>query len=262
MKIGVLSAMSKEHQQLTTLLTEAHTKHDGNLEFTVGSLGANTLILMQCGIGKVNAAVGTTALIRRFSPDCIVSTGCAGGVDASLNVMDVVVSTFTTYHDVTIPGCEVGQIQGLPARFRSEQELVEVALRIQSPSPAKDECGGAQPSGEQKSASSVGSGGRVSCGLICTGDQFISDRAQLQHIKAQFPEALAVDMESAAIAQTCFLHAIPFVSFRILSDTPGADEHILQYLNFWDEMADRSFDITRRFLGALPAQFSVLHFEE
>lgn len=223
--------MTKEHEQLTALLTDSHTEHDGNYEFAIGSLGQNTLILMQCGIGKVNAAVATTVLIRHFHPDCVISTGCAGGIDASLNVMDVVVSTATTYHDVTIPGCEHGQIQGLPARFRSEQQLVEVASM-------------ARP------------------GLICTGDQFISDRTQLDRIKAQFPEALAVDMESAAIAQTCFLHAVPFVSFRILSDTPGADQHLQQYFNFWDEMADRSFEVTRRFLSSLPAQFAVLPFEE
>ena len=247
MKIGVLSAMSKEHKQLTTLLTDTHTESDGSFEFTVGSLGANTLILMQCGIGKVNAAIGATTLIRHYHPDCVVSTGCAGGIDASLNVMDVVVSTNTVYHDVIIPGCEVGQIQGLPARFRSEEELVEVARSL---------------SQQTHSTTLSTSPSTIRIGLICSGDQFISDRAQLQLIKDRFPEALAVDMESAAIAQTCFLHQVPFVSFRILSDTPGADQHLEQYLNFWDEMADRSFDITRRFLAALPTQFSVLKFED
>ena len=235
MKIGILSAMSKEHEQLTALLADAHTEKDGRYTFVCGQLGANTLILLQCGIGKVNAAVGTTTLIHRYAPDCIISTGCAGGIDARLQVMDVVVSTETAYHDVSIPGCEAGQVQGLPARFRAEQELVETAQK---------------------------SDGKVFAGLICSGDQFITERAQLDRIKAQFPEALAVDMESAAIAQTCFLLQTPFVSFRILSDTPGADEHLQQYLNFWDEMADRSFDTTRRFLAALPTQFSLLPFDE
>lgn len=235
MKIGILSAMSKEHKQLTAMLTNAHEEQDGRYTFVCGHLGANTLILLQCGIGKVNAAVGTATLIRRYAPDCIISTGCAGGIDASLQVMDVVVSTETAYHDVSIPGCETGQVQGLPARFRAEQELVEVALK---------------------------SKGKVVAGLICSGDQFISDRSQLETIKAQFPDALAVDMESAAIAQTCFLLQTPFVSFRILSDTPGADEHLQQYLNFWDEMADRSFDITRCFLAAMPERFAMLNFAD
>lgn len=232
MKVGILSAMTKEHDQLISLLDAPVTEHDAGYEFVIGTLGANTLILLQCGIGKVNAAVGTTTLIRRYAPDCIVSTGCAGGIDERLKVMDVVVSTQTAYHDVTIPGCEPGQVQGLPARFRSEEQLTEIA-----------------------------SGEHIFPGLIVSGDQFITDRHQLNTIKAQFPDALAVDMESAAIAQTCHLLQTPFVSFRILSDTPGADDHLQQYLNFWDEMANRSFEITRRFLAALPDHFALLPFE-
>ena len=233
MKIGILTAMNVEFRQVAAMLCETESIQHGPQQYLTGTLGRNQIVLLQCGIGKVNAAVGTATLIRRYAPDCIISTGCAGGIDESLKVMDVVVSTEATYHDVSIPGEEQGQVQGLPARFRAEQELVETA-------------------------SAMG----AHAGLICSGDQFISDRAQLDIIKANFPEALAVDMESAAIAQTCFLLQTPFVSFRILSDTPGADEHIQQYLNFWDEMANRSFDITRNFLANLPERFSQLHFAD
>ncbi|MCR4994721.1 MAG: 5'-methylthioadenosine/adenosylhomocysteine nucleosidase [Bacteroidales bacterium] len=243
MKVGILSAMTKEHNQLVGLLETPVTEHEAGYDFIVGTLGKNTLILLQCGLGKVNAAVGAALLIRRYEPDCVVSTGCAGGIDESLKVMDVVVSTATMYHDVSIPGSAPGQIQGLPERFRSEEQLIEVA------------CSGILPTKDTDVPRIVG-------GLICTGDQFISDQQQLAAIKAHFPEALAVDMESAAIAQTCYLLKTPFVSFRILSDTPGADNHIAQYNNFWDEMASRSFDVTRRFLAALPERFAILPFKE
>lgn len=238
MIIGILSAMEKEHKQLVALLRDARTEQQGRYTFHIGQIdrgGAqqNTLILMTCGIGKVNAAVGATTLIHHYHPDCIISTGCAGGIDPNLQVMDVVASTLVVYHDVTIPGCEHGQIQGLPTRFRAEEQLLE-AIEDSS----------------------------VKKGLICSGDQFISDHAQLQTIKNMFPEALAVDMESAAIAQTCYLHAIPFLSFRILSDTPGADAHLAQYFDFWDRMADHSFETTRRFLAALPTQFAQLQFAD
>ena len=186
MIIGVLSAMAKEHKQLTSLLTDARQEHDGNYEFVIGSLGQNTLILMQCGMGKVNAAVGTTVLIRRYHPDCVISTGCAGGIDASLKVMDVVVSTATVYHDVSIPGYEHGQMQGLPARFRSEQELVDVAKM-------------AHP------------------GLICTGDQFICSSEQKQAIIQGFG-GLCCEMEGGAIAQVCCQNKTPFVIIRAISD--------------------------------------------
>lgn len=244
MTIGILSAMSKEHEQLTHLLANPIKETDGGYSFTKGTLGQNTLILMQCGIGKVNAAVGATTLIRRYKPDCLISTGCAGGIDERLRVMDVVVSTATVYHDVIIPGCDDGQIQGLPARFKSEDQLVETAME-HLPQPYADNH---QPS--------------VYAGLICTGDQFISEAAQLAAIKSKFPEALAVDMESAAVAQTCFLHGLPFVSFRVLSDTPGTHGNIQQYQDFWSLLAERSFSITRRFLAALPTQFSLLDFKD
>ena len=89
-------------------------------------------------------------------------------------------------------------------------------------------------------------------GLICSGDKFITDRQELETIKANFPEGLAVDMESASIAQVCHLYEVPFISFRIISDTPGAEKHLEQYKNFWGEMADRSFHVTEAFLKALP----------
>lgn len=225
--------MAKEHEQLTKLLSDSRHETEGSFAFDCGCLGHNRLVLMQCGIGKVNAAVGATELIRRYAPDCIISTGCAGGVDERLQVKDVVVSTETAYHDVSIPGCDPGQVQGLPSRFRSEEQLVEAA-----------------------------SGERVFSGLICSGDQFISDRQQLALIKDTFPDALAVDMESAAIAQACHLLQTPFVSFRVLSDTPGADDHLQQYLSFWDEMAERSFEVTRRFLLSLPDHLALLPFAE
>lgn len=230
--------MAKEHAQLTALLADVRHETDGTFTFDCGRLGTNQLVLMQCGIGKVNAAVGTSSLIRRYAPDCVISTGCAGGAAEGMQVMDVVVSTAACYHDVSIPGCEAGQVQGLPQRFRAEEQLVEAAMALHA------------------------EGSALHAGLIASGDQFISDRAQLDAIKSIFPDVLAVDMESAAIAQTCFLMQTPFLSFRILSDTPGADKHLEQYFNFWDEMAAHCFDVTRRFLASLPTGLSVLKFED
>ena len=231
--------MTKEHEQLTRMLSGGETATEGSFRFVSGRLGRNEIVLMQCGIGKVNAAVGAALLIHRYAPDCVVSTGCAGGIEAGMQVMDVVVSTSVAHHDVVIPGCETGQVQGLPARFRSDEQLVEMAM-------------------ERHEREGV----TFHAGLIVSGDQFISDQAQLRRIKAAFPEAVAVDMESAAIAQTCHLLRVPFVSFRVLSDTPGADGHLEQYFNFWDTMAERSFEVTRCFLASLPERFALLPFAD
>lgn len=231
MKIGVLTAMTSEYEQLAKLLDGATLCDKGGDSYLVGELAGKEIVLHQCGIGKVNAAVGATELIRHFSPDVVVSSGVAGGIDNCLGVMDVVVSSSLVYHDVWCGmGCEYGQVQGMPAVFPVAENLWHSALELNN---------GA--AGET----------RIHAGLICTGDKFITDREELDCIKSNFPEGLAVDMESAAIAQVCHIFGVPFVSFRIISDTPGVDNHIEQYENFWGEMANRSFDVTRKFLSNL-----------
>lgn len=220
--------MTSEQKQLANQLENKTERKAGPFSYIEGNIRQNEVILTQCGIGKVNAAAGTVELIRNFQPDCIISTGVAGGIDPCLKVMDVVVSRQTVYHDVWCgDGNAYGQVQGLPTFFQGNDKLYECALSLDTETP-------------------------VHGGLICTGDQFITDRSELNKIKKDFPEGLAVDMESAAIAQVCHLYKVPFISFRIISDTPGADKHFEQYLNFWAEMADRSFHVTETFLKALP----------
>lgn len=228
MKIGIITAMSSEQKQLANQLENPTERKEGPFTYTEGTIKNNTIILMQCGIGKVNAAAGAVEMIRNFAPDCIISTGVAGGIDSSLNVMDVVVSSRIVYHDVWCgEGNAYGQIQGLPLYFTGNETLYQCAISLDTET-------------------------AIHGGLICSGDKFITDRQELETIKANFPEGLAVDMESASIAQVCHLYEVPFISFRIISDTPGAEKHLEQYKNFWGEMADRSFHVTEAFLKALP----------
>ncbi len=231
MRIGVLVAMNSEFEQLAALLEGAVECDNGEAKVLVGMLGSNEIVLCRCGIGKVNSAIGATELVRNFAPDAIVSTGVAGGIDESLSVMDVVVSSSIVYHDVWCGmGCEYGQVQGMPAVFVADKAMRDAALSLN-----------VEPDNVT----------RVHPGLICTGDQFITSRDELDKIKSNFPAGLAVDMESASIAQTCHIYGVPFVSFRIISDTPGVDKHIEQYENFWGEMASRSFGVTKLFLSKL-----------
>lgn len=228
MKIGIITAMSSEQKQLANQLENPTERKEGPFTYTEGTIKNNTIILLQCGIGKVNAAAGAVEMIRNFAPDCIISTGVAGGIDSCLNVMDVVVSSRIVYHDVWCgEGNAYGQIQGLPLYFTGNETLYQCAISLDTET-------------------------AIHGGLICSGDKFITDRQELETIKANFPEGLAVDMESASIAQVCHLYEVPFISFRIISDTPGAEKHLEQYKNFWGEMADRSFHVTEAFLKALP----------
>ena len=220
MKIGVIIAMDIEYRKMCDAL-------GGRPQ---GIINGNEVVLWQCGIGKVNAAIGTINLITQHNPDCIISTGLAGGIDPSLEVTDVVVGSQTAYHDVWCgEGNEWGQVQGLPARFDADPKMLQCAKKVAESSKQ-----------------------RVLSGLICTGDQFISDKATQAEIKTRFPEALACEMESAAIAHTGLLRHVPFLSVRVVSDTPGnTDDHQQQWSDFLTFMSDKSFHFVKSFLEQL-----------
>jgi adenosylhomocysteine nucleosidase len=213
-KIGIIVAMDKELRQLQQLFP------------------ASEVLVQKCGIGKVNAALGAQRMINEFHPDCIISSGCAGGNGDDINVQDVVISTELCYHDVycgrAIDDTTVyGQVQGLPARYAADPTLLDKALSL-------------QPSDIS-----------LHPGLIVTGDWFVDSKDKMRDILSHFPEAKAVDMESCAIAQTCYLNHVPFISFRVISDIPLRDTDASQYHNFWDTIADHSFQVTRTFVESL-----------
>ena len=227
MRIGIIVAMDKEFAQLQTLATELREEKHGSRIFLCGRVGDNEVIMMQCGIGKVNSAIGATELIAAYKPELVISTGVAGGVDTSLEVCDVVVSTECCYHDVYCGDeCERGQVMGMPARFAIDEKLVA-------------------------RATSLGCQTHVRAGLIVSGDWFVNSREKMLSIVDEFPTATAVDMESCSIAQTCHVFNTPFVSFRIISDIPLKDHKAQMYYDFWERMAEGSFEVTRAFLEAL-----------
>ena len=188
------------------------------------------VILQQSGIGKVNAALQAASMINEFHPDVIVSTGCAGGNGDDISIQDVIVSTQLVYHDVycgTAIGHSVyGQVQGLPPRFDADPYLLRKAQQLSTPI-------------------------AIHQGLIVTGDWFVDTKEKMREIIGHFPEAKAVDMESAAIAQTCYLMKVPFISFRVISDIPLRDTDASQYHNFWDTIAQNSFQVTKTFIESL-----------
>lgn len=194
------------------------------------------VILQQSGIGKVNAALQAAHMINEYHPDAIISSGCAGGNGDDISIQDVIVSTQLAYHDVycgTAIGHSVyGQVQGLPPRFEADPVLLSKALQLST---------------NDHSLSNI----RIHSGLIVTGDWFVDTKEKMREIIGHFPEAKAVDMESAAIAQTCYLMKVPFISFRVISDIPLCDTDASQYHNFWDTITQNSFQVTKSFIESL-----------
>lgn len=225
MKIGIIVAMHKELELLLPLLQNSEESRMGGCEFHRGKVGRHDVIAMQCGIGKVNAAMGTLTLVNSFLPDFVINSGVAGGADSTVNVMDVVAGARVSYHDVWCgPESELGQVQGLPLYFEGAQRLLNLV-----------------PDREG-----------IHKGLICSGDQFIDTLDAVTRIKGNFPEALAVDMESGAIAQVCYLNKVPFLALRVISDSPGAShDNTRQYLDFWTDAPQETFNIVKDIITRL-----------
>ena len=227
MTIGIIVAMSSEQELVSHLLANKTVTKTANHTFTEGAIGTHRIILLQSGIGKVCAAVGAVELIRAYQPDCIINSGVAGSLDKTVGVMDVVVGERTVYHDVDcFTDNPHGQIQGLPLYFEADPKLLKAAAQLAVPQ-------------------------KVHIGLTCSGDQFISNYETLQTIKNYFPEGLAVDMESCAIAHVCYMYQVPFLSLRIISDTPGITDHETQYFDFWKEAPKTSLAVIEQMLTNL-----------
>ena len=215
----MIVAMDKELQQLRPLFPE------------------DKVILQKSGIATVNAAIQTVEMIRQYKPDCIISSGCAGGNGDDINLQDVVVSSELTYHDVycgaAIDDTTVyGQVQGLPARYQADPYLLKKAMELSQISNLKSQIS-------------------IHSGLIVTGDWFVDSKEKMREIVGHFPEAKAVDMESCAIAQVCHIYNVPFISFRVISDIPLRDTDASMYHDFWSKVAENSFNVTRTFIESL-----------
>ena len=122
-KIGIIVAMEKELSLLLPLINNPQEIDvDGYIMYS-GQVGTNYVIVMQCGIGKVNAAIGTLTLLNNFEVDIIINTGVAGGADNNIKIMDVVVGTQIAYHDVWCgPGTQYGEASNFPKFFKSDEE--------------------------------------------------------------------------------------------------------------------------------------------
>jgi len=184
--------------------------------------------VVRSGIGKAAAARAATEMILQDRPDYIINSGCAGGLAPDINVCDIVIGAQTAYHDVWCgEGNLPGQVQGLPQRFDADPALLHAARSLRCRQP-------------------------VHCGLICSGDQFLSTREEETRVLGIYPDALACDMESAAIAQVCHHYGVPFLSFRIISDTrAGGSGRQEAYEHFWEHLSDDSFAFLQQLLECL-----------
>ena len=222
MKIGIIVAMERELALLLPLLSDTVSADVDGFTLIEGRMCNTGVVVMKSGIGKVNAALGAAAMIHHAAPDLIINSGVAGGTGAGAAILDVVLATEVAYHDVWCgPGNLPGQVQGLPQRFSVAPDVL--ALDIPG----------------------------LKRGLIASGDQFVDTVEALDRIRDIYPDVMAVDMESAPIAQVCRMMGVPFASVRVVSDTPGLADNTSQYLDFWTKAPEQTFGVLRSIVESL-----------
>lgn len=225
MKIAILAAMDKEMTLIKSLLKDIEEKEIDNISIWHGNIADHDIYLSKCGIGKVNSALNTFRVIEKVSPDLVINTGVAGG--AGLPVGSVLIADRVAYDDVWCgPSTVYGQADGCPLFFTPSSDIINLASKFFSSDDYK-------------------------FGLICSGDKFISSAQEIAFIRSHFPDVAAVDMESASIAQTCWLTKTPFNIIRVVSDTPGEGENLAQYESFWKDAPVKTFSAVQKIIENL-----------
>ena len=235
-KIGIIGAMKTEISLLLeNMKKEAEVKETeaGSLVFFEGKLKGKDVIVVQSGVGKVNAALCAQRLIIQFGADCVINTGIAGAMGAGLKVFDMGASSDALYHDVdaVIWGYKPTEIPQMSCScFKADQKLIDAAVN------AFEKVNG-------------GSGKKMVVGRVASGDQFIGDKDKKNHIM-EICSPVCVEMEGAAIAHACYLNKTPYLILRCMSDM--ADDSVEAEYNFnEDEAAQESAKVMLEILACL-----------
>lgn len=232
--IGIISAMQNEVDLLLSQADIERIDTVGKVDFHVGTLCGQQVVIAKAGVGKVLAASGVTAMLNRYPVTQIIFTGVAGGVGDETRVLDEVVATRLIQHDfgqITADGFEwFAGTNGEADYCDCDSDLISLAYDA-----AVIELGEAH----------------VFKGTIASGDQFIASEAHVRRLQEDFG-AIACEMEGAAVAAVCHNYDIPFVVIRCMSDKADGQAHDT-YENLVDQAADQSSRIVIRMLSAMDA---------
>ncbi len=212
-RIGIIAAMQEEMQEIKNIMTEIQEKNIYELTFISGKIGNRDIVLVEAGIGKVNAARVTQILIDKFNIQSIINVGVAGCANDELEIGDIVIGKRIIQHDfdITAFGHPKGFINNIGEYVESDSKLIEKF--------------------EQTVSKISNNKFKIKIGTIATGDIFCTEPKMKEKIRKKF-NADAIEMEAGAIAQVCKLDNIPFIIIRSISDNPNGKNEITfdQYL--------------------------------
>jgi adenosylhomocysteine nucleosidase len=234
--IGIMSAMHEELAAVMAAMPDEQRVQVAGRDFWVGHWQGHSVVAVLSRIGKVAAATTATVLLERFGVDTLVFTGVAGGLGTGVRVGDVVVADGLVQHDMDasplFPRHEV-PLYGR-ALFEADAKLA-VQLAQASEHVLAD---AALHLGPRTLAEFQLNTPRVHRGLILSGDRFVSTSAESHALRQALPEALAVEMEGAAVAQVCHDYGVPFAAVRTISDRADDTAHT-DFQRFIREVASR-----------------------
>jgi len=222
MTTAILSALPEEQEGLAALMGDARTVRHAGRDFHLGLWQGSPVVFALSRIGKVAAATTAAALIERFGVQRIVFTGVAGGLHPDVQVGDTVVASEFLQHDMDasplFPRHEI-PLYGL-SRFAADMAL---GMRLFE---ASTEDGAIDLLDTATKARFGLHRMRVHRGLLVSGDRFVSSASEVQALRSALPEALACDMEGAAVAQVCHDYGVPFAAVRHISDRADDAAHV------------------------------------
>lgn len=227
--IGVIGAMASEIDALKQSLKEPETVTVSGIDFVSGKLGNADLVVAQCGIGKVFAALCAQAMIMLFGPDLILNIGVGGSLSKNLNIADVGIGRAVVQHDLDTTGLgdPVGMVSGLNIVELPCDETVVAAL--------------------EQAAASIDV--HTETGVIASGDVFVNDEAVKRRIVDTF-HGIVCEMEGGAIAQVCYVNHIPCGVLRAVSDN-GDEDANRDYTDALQRAADVALDVLRAYIDTL-----------
>ena len=232
MVLGIIGAMDVEVQLLKQNLENGCVVSKAGMDFYKGKLRGVDAVVVQCGVGKVNAALCAQILCSIYGVSHLVNTGIAGSLDAQLDICDLVVSEDAMYHDFTVTafGYPYGKVPGMNViAFPADPMLIKLAY----------------------AAAEAVNPGHTKVGRVASGDQFVCDKAVKDGIIAN-TQALCTEMEGAAIAHTAYRNGVPFVILRAISDKADGSAE-MDYPAFETLAAHRCAEVTCHLARALQA---------
>lgn len=227
-KTGIIGAMEIEVATLKSLMKIEKTVQKADMTFCEGTLEGKPVVIVQCGIGKVNAGICVQILADLFDVTEVINTGVAGSLNDKLDIGDILVSTDAVQHDfdVTPLGYKPGQIPGMNTwSFQADAQMADLAV---------------------KSCQKVNPDIHVIRGRVASGDQFISRSEVKDKLIHEFQGDCA-EMEGASIAQACYLNHLPFLVVRAISDKADNSAH-MDYPSFEKKAAEHCAKLVAEFI--------------